>query len=106
MIPQRMMDISRKVLCRKEELEMAECARREGQIMMFFNCIDRKNANYSCLAKNFRDPEFHAAVTEEYLNERSHYRTTGIRQKRYMGGYFMLRVTKTDPPLDKKGKYR
>ena len=106
LIPQRMMDISKTVHCRKEELEFDECVRREGGIMMFFNCTDLKDASNACLAKNFRDPEFHAAVTEEYLNERSHYRTTGIRQKRYMGGYFMLRDTKTDPPFDKEGKYR
>jgi hypothetical protein len=105
LIPQRMSDISKTVVCRKEGKEFDECAWREG-VMMFFNCMGESKVNYACLIKNFRDPEFHAAVTEEYLNERSHYRTTGIRQKRYMGGTFMIRDTETDPHLDKEGKYR
>ena len=37
----------------------------------------------SCQKNWMENPEFVAAVTEEYLNERSHYRTTGIKQTRY-----------------------
>ncbi len=46
------------------------------------------------------------AVTEEYLNERSHYRETGIKTKRYMRGKFVPRDILNDPPLDKDGNYR
>jgi hypothetical protein len=45
-------------------------------------------------------------VTEEYLNERSHYRETGIKTKRYMRGKFVPRDILNDPPLDKDGNYR
>ena len=51
-------------------------------------------------------PEFRAAVKEEYLNERSHYRQTGLKQKRYQRGKFIERDVQNDPPLDSGGRYR
>ena len=51
-------------------------------------------------------PEFRAAVKEEYLNERSHYRQTGIKQKRYNRGKFIERDVESDPTLDSQGNYR
>ena len=36
-----------------------------------------------CQLEWMQKPEFIKAVTEEYLNERSHYRETGIKQTRY-----------------------
>jgi len=106
LIPQRKMDIARTVLCREVAKEYDDCVFREGGIMMWFRCLETRDATSDCLKNNFWDPEFEAAVTEEYLNERSHYRTTGIRQRRYMAGKFLKRNTKTDPALDNEGKYR
>ena len=37
----------------------------------------------ACQKSWMERPEFVAAVREEYLNERSHYRETGIKQTRY-----------------------
>ena len=37
----------------------------------------------ACQKSWMDDPVFVAAVTEEYLNERSHFRQTGVKQKRY-----------------------
>ena len=50
--------------------------------------------------------EFVEAVKEEYLNERSHYRQTGIKQTRYKRGKFIERDMDNDPALDSNGKYR
>jgi len=106
LIPQRVMDISKTVLCKKEGDVYDACIFKEGAMMLYFNCIEKRNNYYNCLKKNFYDPEVRDAVIEEYLNERSHYRTTGIRQSRYMGGKFLSRDTVRDPPLDKDGNYR
>jgi len=106
LIPQRVVDISKTVLCKEEGNEFDECVWKQGGLLMWFNCLDKRDAHYQCLKRRFYDPEFKKAVIEEYLNERSHYRTTGIRQARYMGGRFMSRDTEKDPPLDKDGKYR
>ena len=45
-------------------------------------------------------------MREEYLNERSHYRQTGLKQKRYQRGKFIERDVETDPSLDSQGNYR
>ena len=106
LIPQRMMDIAKTVLCKDLCREFDKCVDQQGAVMMFLNCQQQKESMMGCLKDKFGDPELHSAVTEEYLNERSHYRTTGIKQKRYMMGKFMPRNTTLDPPLDKEGKYR
>eukprot|EP00092_Neocalanus_flemingeri_P106708 GFUD01136934.1.p1 GENE.GFUD01136934.1~~GFUD01136934.1.p1 ORF type:complete len:166 (-),score=38.95 GFUD01136934.1:195-692(-) len=106
LIPQRVMDISKTVLCKELGDELDQCIWDQGAVMMFFRCVEQRDSSNLCLTTNFGDPELHAAVKEEYLNERSHYRTTGIKQKRYMMGKFMPRDTMIDPPLDKERKYR
>ena len=43
---------------------------------------------------------------QEYLTERSHFRQTGIKTKRYTRGGFVRRNFDEDPPIDGEGKYR
>lgn len=59
-----------------------------------------------CVEGWFYDPDFKAAIIEEYLNERSHFRQTGIKTKRYKRGAYVGRDLDTDPALDANGKYR
>jgi len=106
LIPQRVVDISKAVLCKEEGDAYDQCVFKEGSLMFMFNCMEQKDNHYNCIKRKFYDPEFREAVIEEYLNERSHYRATGIRQARYMGGKFIARDTDRDPPVDKNGKYR
>lgn len=82
MIPQRMRDITRTQLCVDTVREFAECSKREG-FAMAWKCREEKDCMVKCQKDWFDNPQFVAAVTEEYLNERSHYRQTGIKQKRY-----------------------
>ena len=82
MIPQRMRDISRTQLCGDQVREFSECSKREG-FAMVWRCREEKDCMVECQKEWFDKPEFVAAVTEEYLNERSHYRQTGVKQKRY-----------------------
>ena len=50
---------------------------------------------------------FRERVTLEYLNERSHYRQTGLATVRYYHGKFVPRNEDNDgPALDENGLYR
>jgi len=103
MVPQRMRDITRTQLCTEEVRAFSECSRREG-LFMAINCREEKDWMVACQQRWMEKPEFVAAVTEEYLNERSHYRQTGIKQKRYERGKFIARDP-SDPSLDSDGNY-
>ena len=61
----------------------------------------------ACIEKWFGDENYKEKVTEEYLNERSHFRETGIKTKRYERGTHIPRNFEVDgPALDENGKYR
>ena len=105
LIPQRMMDITKNVICKDVCQEFNKCCDTMG-IRFMFSCTQETEAFQGCMKEQFGHPEVHAAVIEEYLNERSHYRTTGVRQRRYMNGQFIPRDIEKEPPLDKNGKYR
>jgi len=105
LLPQRMRDITRTQICTKEVEEYSDCARDNGFTMVYY-CRDHKDRMIACQKGWFDNPKFQEAVKEEYLNERSHYRTTGIKTKRYQRGKFIPRDLVADPPLDKDGNYR
>ena len=106
MIPQRMRDITRTQLCIPEVRAFSECSKNSG-FSMVFQCQAEKNCMVECQRQWMEDrPEFRAAVKEEYLNERSHYRQTGMKQKRYQRGKFIERDVESDPTLDSQGNYR
>eukprot|EP00088_Acartia_fossae_P030702 TRINITY_DN3169_c1_g1_i1.p1 TRINITY_DN3169_c1_g1~~TRINITY_DN3169_c1_g1_i1.p1 ORF type:complete len:195 (-),score=30.28 TRINITY_DN3169_c1_g1_i1:169-753(-) len=105
MIPQRMRDISRTQLCTSEFREFCQCSKDSG-VLMFYKCNESKNKMVECQKGWFYDNDFEEAVREEYLNERSHYRQTGIKTQRYKRGTFVARDLEADPPLDQNGKYR
>ena len=54
----------------------------------------------------FYSPSLHARVREEYLNERSHLRNTGIKTSRIHHGRFISRSPSDGPALDPEGHYR
>ena len=52
-------------------------------ILLNSNAVQCSILQVACQKSWMDDPVFVAAVTEEYLNERSHFRQTGVKQKRY-----------------------
>ena len=75
MIPQRMRDITRTQLCIPEVKAFSECSKNTG-FSMVFRCQEEKNCMVECQRQWMEErPDFRAAVKEEYLNERSHYRS-------------------------------
>lgn len=105
MIPQRMRDITRTQLCIPQVKEFADCSKTHG-ISFVMHCRESKDTMVACQKAWMDRPDFVAAVTEEYLNERSHFRETGIKQKRYERGSFIVRDPADTPVLDQEGHYR
>lgn len=106
MIPQRMRDIGRE-LCPDVVKEFCDCTNRNG-FKMIYACTAERDKLCECIQGWLENQHFKDMVTEEYLNERSHFRQTGIKTKRYArGGKFILRDEKlSGPMLDENGKYR
>jgi hypothetical protein len=101
-----MRDISRTQLCTDEVDEFSKCSRDLG-LAYVFKCRSERDCLVSCIQKWFLDPEFKEMVTLEFLNERSHFRQTGIQTKRYTHGTFIHRDLERDgPPLNAKKEYR
>jgi len=105
LIPQRSRDITRTQICTREHEEFCKCSKENGFSMVYY-CREAKDKMVDCQKTWFDKPQFQEAVKEEYLNERSHYRESGIKTQRYKRGAFVMRNIEADPPLDKDGNYR
>ena len=83
----------------------ALCSYSSQILFHFFHQSQIVNCHACVLC--WQNPDFKDQVTEEYLNERSHFRETGVKTKRYHRGTFIARDESIDgPPLDKNGVYR
>ncbi|XP_003705804.1 COX assembly mitochondrial protein homolog [Megachile rotundata] len=80
LIPQKMRDKAREEKCVKEVQEFNTCC-KNSSFLMVFKCRDVNTALKSCLETWFNDPAFKEECTQEYLQERSEYRRTGIPVK-------------------------
>lgn len=70
-------------------------------------CRPETNKLLECMEAAMNDEDFKKKVTLEYLNERSHYRATGLKTIRYAHGKFVRRDEDLDgPALDKNNQYR
>merc|ERR1719412_1891804 len=106
MIPQRMRDVGRE-LCPDVVEKFSKCTQEQG-FKMVYACTEERNELCACIKQWLDDPDLKERVKLEYLNERSHYRETGIKTKRYLrGGRWIERDEKLHGPmLDENGKYR
>lgn len=81
LVPQKMRDKARAEKCADLVEIFGECSKREG-LMMPFKCRRENDALKACLKKWYEDPGFQHLCREEYLQERSHFRETGVWRKR------------------------
>ena len=99
LITQRLRDNARTALCVRVTDEYCKCSKdnvntthviafpnrnfKKSKIfqglLLWMYCRSERDAMVSCMEKWFFDEGFRKAVTEEYLNERSHFRQTGSR---------------------------
>merc|ERR1711990_848668 len=86
LIPQRALETTKLEICGHYMKEFNECADKQvasilGKLSfgvgMHFNCNATELNN--CYRTEFYNPSLFKAVRDEYLNERSHLRNTGIK---------------------------
>ncbi|KAK5640767.1 hypothetical protein RI129_009314 [Pyrocoelia pectoralis] len=80
-IPKRMREIAHKEKCTEEVKHFSECC-KSSSVLMVVKCRNENSALKDCLGRWYHDEEFKSRCTEEYLNERSEYRRTGIGKKK------------------------
>ena len=76
-----MRDIGRE-LCHENVKKFSECT-MQYKFAMVYKCTEERNELCECIKSWVDKEDFRNAVIEEYLNERSHYRQTGIKSRRY-----------------------
>lgn len=80
MIPKKMREIARKEKCFEEAANFTKCC-KDSNILMTFKCRSETDALKNCLTKWYQDEDFKERCKNEYLQERSEYRRTGIKLK-------------------------
>lgn len=80
MIPKKMRDKARDEKCVEEVKNFTECCKSNNVLMVLF-CRKENSALKSCLTKWYEDDNFKNECKQEYLEERTEFRQTGIRQK-------------------------
>ncbi|KAK7475584.1 hypothetical protein BaRGS_00033173 [Batillaria attramentaria] len=80
LIPQKMKEKAKHEKCTAEVKDFGECAKESG-VLLPFKCRAVAKKLEQCLTSWYQNPEFVEQCTQEYLNERSEYRRTGIKQK-------------------------
>lgn len=80
LIPKIMRDRAKTEKCTAIVADFEKCCKGAG-IAMVVKCRTENTALKECLAKWYKDEDFVKECTEIYLNQRSEYRRTGIRQK-------------------------
>lgn len=96
-LPQRVLDTARNVHCAALQREWDQCC-DQGMMATMFTCDSEPLR--ACLQEQFYSKELRAAVRSEYLLERSHYRQTGLRTRRYLHGKMLPRPAEQGPGLD------
>eukprot|EP00096_Caligus_rogercresseyi_P012368 TRINITY_DN514_c0_g1_i1.p1 TRINITY_DN514_c0_g1~~TRINITY_DN514_c0_g1_i1.p1 ORF type:complete len:194 (+),score=66.77 TRINITY_DN514_c0_g1_i1:114-695(+) len=105
LVPQRMREILRTIHCLEDSKKFEECGKIHGGFKGIVACQDVCTQMKECVERHFKDLEFRRAVTEEYLNERSHFRQTGIKSQRFHQKEWVARDLEKDPAFDADGKY-
>jgi COX assembly protein 1 len=80
-IPNRMNRQINKEECRETYLEMIKCLKKEGDVHGLTRCQGVLDVYNGCKRIWFQNPTFRQAITDEYLEERSQLRRTGLTPK-------------------------
>lgn len=80
LVTKKMRDIARAEKCVQEVADFTECCKNTG-ILMVVKCRNENSALKSCLTRWYEDEDFKNRCKQEYLQERSEFRRTGIPLK-------------------------
>ncbi|KAG7196690.1 hypothetical protein KM043_016022 [Ampulex compressa] len=81
MIPKIVRERSRLEKCVAEVKEFTDCCKENG-LLLAFKCRAENAKLKECLTKWFHDDDFRKECTQQYLDERSQYRRTGIPKEK------------------------
>jgi len=104
LLTSRIRDIARGELCKNFGETMGKCYVKHG-LLCWIYCREEVKDLHRCVDEKVAIQEFRDTVTQEYLNERSHYRQTGHRSPRYERSNYVKR-TEEDPAIGPDGKYK
>ncbi|XP_041982578.1 COX assembly mitochondrial protein homolog [Aricia agestis] len=79
LIPKLIRDKAKTEKCVEEVANFNKCC-KESSVFMVVTCRKENSAMKSCLADWYNNEDFRKECTQEYLNQRSHYRSTGIKK--------------------------
>lgn len=79
LIPKLIRDKAKAQKCVDEVATFSKCC-KESSLLMIIKCRNENSALKSCLSSWYKNEEFKQQCTEEYLNQRSEYRRTGIKK--------------------------
>ncbi|KAB7498056.1 COX assembly mitochondrial-like protein [Armadillidium nasatum] len=80
MIPKKMKSIAHEEKCVEQFAKFRECCKATN-LTLVFKCRKENTALKSCLERWYYDDDFRERCTQEYLQERSEFRRTGITKK-------------------------
>lgn len=80
MIPKKMREIAKIEKCADYVEKFTECC-KHNNVLMVIKCRKENAALKECLTRWYQDEDFKNRCKNEYLEERSEYRRTGITQK-------------------------
>lgn len=79
MIPKLIREKAKTEKCTKEVAEFEKCC-KDSSLLMVVKCRNQNSILKECLGNWYQNEEFKKQCTEEYLNQRSEYRRTGIKK--------------------------
>lgn len=79
LIPKLIREKAKTEKCVKEVAEFEKCC-KASSLLMVVKCRDENSALKECLSNWYKNDYFKQICTEQYLNERSEYRRTGIKK--------------------------
>ncbi|CAB3253357.1 unnamed protein product [Arctia plantaginis] len=79
MIPKLIREKAKAEKCTKEVSEFEKCC-KDSSLLMVVKCRKQNSILKDCLGGWYKDDDFRKSCTEEYLNQRSEYRKTGIKK--------------------------
>ncbi|CAD6227591.1 GSCOCG00001270001-RA-CDS [Cotesia congregata] len=80
LIPKKVRERAKNEKCVDEVKALSECGKANG-FMIVFKCREENQKMWDCYEKWYHDQELIDRCTQEYLNERTIYRRTGIGAK-------------------------
>lgn len=81
LIPQKMKQRAKAEKCLEAVTEFGKCSQVQG-LMLPFRCRTEVAVMKACLSAAYQDEAFRDECKQQYLQERSEYRRTGISKKR------------------------